>query len=57
MADIIQKRVIPWEGAAWGVAVRYSDHRKVAYPVGSREDAEREFLDPRPAIARSRAGR
>jgi hypothetical protein len=44
---IIESRVIPWDGV-WDVAIRYSDHTKVAYPVGSREDAEREVLQPRP---------
>jgi hypothetical protein len=47
VAEIIQKKLIPWE-AVWGIAIRYSDHTKVAYPVGSREDAERELLRPRP---------
>jgi hypothetical protein len=47
MPEVIKSRVIPWD-AVWGVAIRYSDRRQVAYPVGSREDAERELLDPRP---------
>jgi hypothetical protein len=48
MAKIIPRRVIPWEADSWGVAIRYANHMRVAYPVGSREDAERELLDPRP---------
>jgi hypothetical protein len=49
MPEITQSRVIPWElPNLWGVAIRYAGGRKVAYPVGSREDAERELLDPRP---------
>jgi hypothetical protein len=45
--DIIESRVIPWDGQ-WGVAIRCANRTKIAYPVGSREDAERELLDPRP---------
>jgi hypothetical protein len=45
--EIIESRVIPWDGF-WGVAIRYANRTRVAYPVGSREDAERELLDPRP---------
>jgi hypothetical protein len=48
MAVIIESRVIPWEDGSWGVAVRYSNRMRVAYPVGSRKDAERELLNPRP---------
>jgi hypothetical protein len=47
MPEIIQSRVIPWD-AVWGVAIHYAGGRKVTYPVGSREDAERELLDLRP---------
>jgi hypothetical protein len=47
-AEIIEKRVIPWEGETWGVALRYSNRKRVAYPVGSREDAEWELLSPQP---------
>jgi hypothetical protein len=47
MPDIIASRVIPWDGV-WGVAIRYANGTKIAYPVGSREEAERELLDPRP---------
>jgi hypothetical protein len=49
MAEIINSRVIPWEGGSWGVAIRYSNRTRVAYTVGNREDAERELLDPRPS--------
>jgi hypothetical protein len=48
VAEIIQKKVIRWENGSWGVAFRYSDRTRVAYPVGSREDAEQELLRPRP---------
>jgi hypothetical protein len=48
MAEIIERRVIRWEGEMWGVALRYADRTRVAYPVGNREDAERELLNPRP---------
>jgi hypothetical protein len=48
MAEIIHKRVIRWEGDTWGVAIGYANRKRVAYPVGSREDAERELRDPRP---------
>ena len=48
MAEIIRKRMIPWEGGSWGRRPRYSNHERVAYPVGSREDAEREPLQPDP---------
>jgi hypothetical protein len=48
MAEIIEKRVIRWEGETWGVALRYSNRTRVAYPVGSRDDAERELLNPQP---------
>jgi hypothetical protein len=27
-----------------GVAIRYSNHTRVAYPVGNREDAEQAIL-------------
>jgi hypothetical protein len=47
MPDIIESRVIPWDGV-WGVALRFANRKKIAYPVGSREDAERELLRPRP---------
>ena len=47
-AEIIQKRVIRCEGDTWGVTLLYSDYTRVAYPVGSREDAERELINPRP---------
>jgi hypothetical protein len=47
MATIIEQRVIPRDGK-WGVALRYDNGTRVAYPVGSREDAERELLDPDP---------
>jgi hypothetical protein len=49
---ILEMRAIPWERHdLWGVAIRYSDRTKVAYPVGRREDAEREVerLTPAPA--------
>jgi hypothetical protein len=46
---IVEAKVIPWElPDSWGVTIRYAGGRKAAYPVGSREDAERELLDPRP---------
>ena len=47
MAEIVESRVIRWDDC-WGVAIRYSNRKRVAYQVGSREDAERELLDPRP---------
>ena len=47
MPEIMESRVIPWDGE-WGVAIRYANRTKIAYPVGSREDAERELLRPRP---------
>lgn len=47
MATIIGKRIIPWDGG-WGVALRYDNGTKVAYPAGDRDDAERELLDPDP---------
>jgi hypothetical protein len=46
-AEVIHRRVIPWEGGSWGVALRYSNRKRVAYPVGSRADAERELLNAR----------
>jgi hypothetical protein len=42
-----ESRVIPWEDGTWSVAIRYSNRTRVAYPIGSREDAERELLRPR----------
>jgi hypothetical protein len=48
MAEIIESRVIPWEDGSWGVAIRYFNRTRVAYPVGSWEDAEKELLEPRP---------
>jgi hypothetical protein len=47
MPEIIESRVIPRDGV-WGVAIRYANGTKIAYPVGGREEAEREHLDPRP---------
>lgn len=47
MSEVVNKRVIRWD-AVWGVALLLSNGKKVAYPVGSREEAERELLDPRP---------
>jgi hypothetical protein len=49
MTEIIQKRVIRWEDGSWGVAIRYANRTRIACPVGSREDAERELLRPRPS--------
>ena len=45
---VIEARVIPWD-KIWGVAISNSDRKREAYPVGSRDDAERE-------IKRIRAG-
>jgi hypothetical protein len=39
---IVSARVIPWD-EVWGVYIRFSDRRHIAYPVGSRHDAEREL--------------
>jgi hypothetical protein len=47
MAEIVEKRMIRWDGA-WGVALRYSNGKRVTYPVGSRDEAERELMHPRP---------
>ena len=44
----LRSRSFPWQGRSWGVALRYSNRERVAYPVGSREAAERELLRPRP---------
>jgi len=47
IASITEKRIIPWDGK-WGVALRFDNGTQVAYPVGDRDDAERELLDPDP---------
>jgi hypothetical protein len=47
MPEIIESKVIPWDGV-WGVAIRYANGTKIAYPVGGRQEAERELLAPRP---------
>jgi hypothetical protein len=50
-SEIVSRRVIPWEGGVWGVALRYAKGLKQAYPVGTRDEAERELLDPKPPIS------
>jgi hypothetical protein len=46
---IIEVKVIPCEAPeSWSVAIRYSNRADIAYPVGSREDAERQLPNPRP---------
>jgi hypothetical protein len=40
----------PWDDM-WGVALRYANGLKRAYPVGTRDEAERELLDPKPPIS------
>jgi hypothetical protein len=43
---VSEVRVVPWElfhpKFKWGVAVRYDDGAKEAYPIGDREAADAE---------------
>jgi hypothetical protein len=39
---VMGARLVPWDGC-WGVAVDYERGKHGAYPVGSREEAEKEL--------------
>ena len=39
---IISARVIPWD-TLWGVHIKFSNRKHIAYPVGNRDDAENEL--------------
>ena len=59
MAQVRKVKVIPWEGASpeglasWGIAIDYMDGNSVAYPVGSKPQAEQEAERLRVVVERA----
>jgi hypothetical protein len=51
---IISARVIPWD-TLWGVHIKFSNRKHIAYPVGNRDDAENELRRIRGGAAAQKA--